>query len=112
MSVVNVRGLHDLKEWMTDPNNIYIGRKGVIVTDGRKFPSQDSIWNNPFKLTREINRDESFILYRKHLDDILRNPDNISSLLSLHGKNLGCWCAEDMHHGHILREYINHYNLN
>ena len=28
---------NNLKEWMEDENNVYIGRKGVVFIDGKRF---------------------------------------------------------------------------
>jgi hypothetical protein len=45
MAVVNVkveyiRPKHkNLSEWMKDENNVYIGRKGVVFIDGKRFPA-------------------------------------------------------------------------
>lgn len=38
--VCNLRklGYQDLKAWMNDPNNVYIGRKGIVFIDGERFP--------------------------------------------------------------------------
>ena len=45
MGVVNVKvnyirafGFENLEEWMQDPNNEYIGRRGVIFVDRKRFP--------------------------------------------------------------------------
>jgi hypothetical protein len=46
MSVVNCKvqyirpKYNNLKEWMNDPNNIYIGRGGVVFIDKKRFPAQ------------------------------------------------------------------------
>mgnify|MGYP003341696067 FL=1 len=45
----------NLKEWMEDPNNVYIGRKEVVFIDGKRFPEEDSIWINPFRQTKLNN---------------------------------------------------------
>jgi hypothetical protein len=43
MSVVNCKVNHirpkynDLKEWMNDTNNIYIGRSGIVFIDGKRW---------------------------------------------------------------------------
>ncbi|KAG0042963.1 hypothetical protein BGZ83_011989, partial [Gryganskiella cystojenkinii] len=46
----------NLKEWMDDPNNIYIGRRGVVFVDGERYPKQDSPWANPFKINAKTTR--------------------------------------------------------
>lgn len=43
MSVVNVKvanlrpHYNNLREWMQDEDNVYIGRKGVVFIDGKRF---------------------------------------------------------------------------
>lgn len=55
MSVVNVRVTNlrprhkNLSEWMKDPNNVYIGRGGIVFIDNKRFPKHDSKWANPYK---------------------------------------------------------------
>lgn len=55
-NVVNVKvafirpQYNNLEEWMEDENNVYIGRKGVLILNGRRFPEKDSVWANPFKI--------------------------------------------------------------
>ena len=60
MGVVNVKvnyirafGFENLKEWMDDPNNEYIGRRGVIFVDRKRFPKASSKWANPYKLLNQ-----------------------------------------------------------
>jgi hypothetical protein len=44
MSVVNCKvkyirpEYNNLKEWMNNPNNVYIGREGVVFIDKKRFP--------------------------------------------------------------------------
>lgn len=49
--VVNVN--KNLKEWMNDPNNVYIERRGIVFIDGKRFPEQDSPYANPFKVGKD-----------------------------------------------------------
>lgn len=52
--VTNVRVAHirpghaDLQE--ADPDNVYVGRRGVVFIDGGHFPPEDSPWANPFRV--------------------------------------------------------------
>ena len=52
-TVVNVKvkyirphGFHDLEKWMVEPNNVYIGRRGVVFINKERFPKQSSPWAN------------------------------------------------------------------
>ena len=64
MSVINckvkfIRPQYDnLREWMEDENNIYIGRAGVVFIDKVRFPKQASPFANPFKVGKHGTRDE------------------------------------------------------
>ena len=40
---------NNLKEWMECPDNIYIGRGGVVFINGVRFPPKASPFCNPFK---------------------------------------------------------------
>lgn len=47
--ILNVRvahirphGYNNLREWMADEENLYIGRAGVVFVEGRRFPPEAS----------------------------------------------------------------------
>lgn len=99
----------NLYEWMQDSNNVYIGRKGIVFVNGKRFPQKDSIWANPYKV-QNSNRTDVLQKYRKYIQDKLdTNPSLIDELLKLQGKNLGCWCYPEPCHGNILVELISKY---
>jgi len=56
--VVNVKVAHirpkynNLAEWMADPNNVYIGRRGIVFIDKVRFPKENSAFANPFKIKK------------------------------------------------------------
>ena len=126
-AVVSVKVKHirpvyaNLKEWMADPQNVYIGRGRIVFIDGERYPPDDSVWANPFKIDRDGTRDEVLVKYReyivKKIDEGLRDE-----LLALEGKTLGCWCLGDgsagrsacadtkiVCHGQIIVELIDLY---
>lgn len=103
-TVVNVRvasirpKYQNLKEWCADESNVYIGRARIVFIDGERYPPKDSLWANPFKTG---TLDDRIKKYREHItrkfgDDLAR------ALAPLVGKNLGCWCAPEPCHGHVL----------
>lgn len=92
---------NNLEIWMNDPNNVYIGRRGIVFIDKVRFPKEDSIWANPFKIDKDGNRDEVIEKYRKY---ILGKPELLNRLSELKGKTLGCWCSPEPCHGDILKE--------
>ena len=116
MSVVNCKvkyirpKYNNLKEWMNDENNIYIGRKGVVFIDNRRFPQKSSIFANPYKIGKDGTRQEILLKYKDYIVNKLNHDkDLLIELLSLKGKNLGCWCCPESCHGNILLELIDKY---
>lgn len=116
-TVVNVKVKHirpkynNLKEWCNDPNNVYIGRRGIVFIDGQRWPKHDSVWANPFKDKNEsreqiINRYKKYILNRLNTE-----PHLIDQLKLLKGKNLGCWCKPEKCHGDVLIELLFQFNF-
>jgi hypothetical protein len=116
VKVNSIRPQYDnLKEWMNDPNNVYIGRKGVVFIDGVRFPKYDSIWANPFKIDNGCTRIQAINKYRTYITNKLNNDEiSIETLLTLKDKKLGCWCKDNDYipcHGDVLVELINNYKV-
>lgn len=66
--VANIRPKYqNLKEWMADPMNVYIGRAGVGFIDGVRFPPRPSPFCNPYKIGVDGTRDEVIEKYRKYI---------------------------------------------
>ena len=78
------------------PNEVYIG--------GAVHGWRKSKWANPFKLSRDDDRDEVIAMYRRWL---LHRPDLLAALPELRGKDLVCWCAPEACHGDVLLELAN-----
>jgi hypothetical protein len=122
MSVVNVRvsnirpKYQNLREWCQDPNNVYVGRAGVVFVpteDGSKerYPPVSSPFCNPFKMDNENSREEVIEKFRNHLEkQLLKKPELIRELVKLKGKNLGCWCQPERCHAEVLLEMIEIYS--
>lgn len=97
----------NLKEWMADPNNVYIGRKGVVLIDGKRFPPQDSIFANPFKVGRDGTREEVIDKYKQELiAKVVSGEITEEDVLNLKGKTLGCWCSPEPCHGDVLLKLL------
>lgn len=111
VKVKNIRPEYDnLKEWIADSNNIYIGRKGIVFVDGERFPKYDSIWANPYKIDTNNDRKSVLKKYKKYIKAKLdQDEDLIVKLKKLQGKNLGCWCHPEACHGDILVELMDEY---
>jgi hypothetical protein len=102
----------DLKEWMADPQNVYIARKGVVLLDnpetGKKarFPPADSKFANPFTV-KDHGLEKCIELYRVHIKkQIAEGKITRAELDALKGKTLGCWCKPGPCHGDVLLEFI------
>lgn len=113
MKIVNCKVAHirpkynDLAEWVADPKNEYIGRRGVVFVRGERFPKKDSIFHNPFKISKGVGRAEVVAHFEQYLRARLASePDLKEKLLALSGKTLGCWCAPEACHGDILIKII------
>lgn len=121
-TIVNVKVAHirpkynDLGEWMDDPNNVYIARRGVvfITRNGSKFryPPNDSIWANPYKISNIMTREMVIDSYRNYIINKINSGEiPIIELEKLRGKTLGCWCKENGQniscHGDVLIELLN-----
>ena len=103
----------DLRKWLENSNNIYVGRRGRIFIDGEIFHYPESQWANPYKV-KDYSLDESLQLYRQHLKD----EGLLDKLNELKGKCLGCFCdtasTTDIHkidcHTKVLYEEIQKLN--
>ncbi len=125
VKVANIRPKYkNLKEWMDDENNVYIGRKGIVFIDGIRFPKKDSLWCNPFKIPKTLSKDKSLLeskisneeernkvleKYKVYIKNKLSSSEEREELLKLKGKILGCWCKPEKCHGDILIELIEEY---
>lgn len=114
MSVVNCKVQYirpqyqNLKEWVEDyKNNIYIGRKGVVFIDGKRYPPYTSRFANPFKIGKHGTREEVLLKYREYIVDKMDRDEIFRrDVLKLKGKRLGCWCCPEKCHGDILLQLI------
>jgi hypothetical protein len=106
-SVVNVRVQYirpqyaNLREWMADRQNVYIGRPGIVFLQGERFPKRGSVFANPFKGAGALERYERYIHRR-----LACEPTLVNELRSLRGKRLGCWCHPAPCHGDVLRKLL------
>lgn len=108
----------NLKEWMDDSDNVYIGRAGVVfieeTVDGvkkkKRYPSKPSIWCNPFKIKKDVSREQVVSEFRDYIEKKIQDePIYLEELKKLKGKTLGCWCKPDLCHGDVLVEMIEKY---
>lgn len=98
---------NNLKEWCSDKNNYYIGRKGIVFINGERYPKKDSIFANPYKVGKDGDIDEVLYKYKKYIKNkIKENPEILEEIKN---KNLGCWCHPNKCHGDILKKILKKY---
>lgn len=117
--VVNVKkqeliknGYEDFEDWISNKNNIYIGRDMSFYVPG----AIGSIWGNPFPVKKSptdmrkntFTLDVSLAKYRQYIES---NPDLVAKLKDLDKKVLGCWCKPHPCHGDVLVELIAKYRI-
>lgn len=104
-TLVNIRtvcvryGYANLQDWMSDPDNIYIGRAGVTSISKQKFPAENSEWHNPFGA---LDKSSALSRYQKYLCEKLKDDECLERFKQLSGKNLGCWCKPKKCHGDVI----------
>jgi hypothetical protein len=88
-------GYSDLKEWMEDSRNVYVGRRGriFITKNGNKsiYHYHSNKYANPYKVDKETSLSEVLEKYRNYLD----SSGLINDINELKGKNLGCFCDQN-----------------
>ncbi len=110
VSVKNIRpnGYSNLKEWIEDDSNVYVGRQGVVFIDGKRYPEKSSLFCNKYKIGKDGTRQEVIDKYRIWLSDCVeKSPEFVNQLKKLKGKNLGCWCHPESCHADVLLEFVN-----
>jgi len=95
---------------LSDPNNVYIARAGVVFVNKERFPKKSSNFANIYKIGKDGDRNEVIQKYKIYIKEKLDNdPELVKEMLSMKGKNLGCWCAPEPCHGDVLVELIKEY---
>mmetsp|Transcript_24696 Transcript_24696/g.32235 ORF Transcript_24696/g.32235 Transcript_24696/m.32235 type:complete len:172 (+) Transcript_24696:38-553(+) len=95
---INKEGYLGLKEWLSNPNNVYIGRDLTHFVSG---PAA-SKWSNPFSIQNH-GQALALQLYKSYIKS---TPALYSKLSELKGKTLGCWCSIEECHGNVLIQLI------
>jgi len=116
---VNVKVAHirprykNLAEWTADTSkNVYIGRRGVVFVDGKRFPPADSVWCNPFKIKGSMNRQQVIKEYEKNMRAKVAEDESLKQRMvrELEGKCLGCWCKPEGCHGDVLIKMVKEFS--
>ncbi|VDI20489.1 Hypothetical predicted protein [Mytilus galloprovincialis] len=101
---LNRKGYKDLQHWLTDPDNIYIGRNMTRYVPG----AVGSKWKNPFP-AKKHGRDKCIDLYRDYIMNDAKLYDGktlLDSIEELRSKTLGCWCNPEPCHGDVLVQML------
>jgi len=107
LKVTNLRPKYNnLCEWCQNSDNVYIGRKGIVFIDKKRYPHESSIWANPFKITNYATRIECLTKYEEYIRKKIIDEKLEHELKKLKGKTLGCWCKPELCHGDILVKLI------
>ena len=102
--VYNVKNLRVADTQVTQEtlpeNTVYVGR--AIDNNNYKFAA--SPYQNPFKITDDVTREQALEKFKKYAENKLRkNPKWLDPLI---GKNLADWCYPEACHADILNELI------
>lgn len=96
-----------LQQWMEKANNVYIGKKKVVIINGKKFPEMHSPWVNPFDGFSDNPLKDYEDRIKAQID---AKKISIDDLLALKGKTLGCYGPVDTCHGQVLLKLIDKYS--
>ena len=89
---------------------IFIGRGGVIFIDKKRFSTQAFKFTNPYKVGKHRTREEVIDKYKTYITQQLKDDKKFQKeLVSIKGKNIGCWCYPDPCHGNVLLDFIKNY---
>lgn len=108
VKVASLRKKYDknmnLKKWLENPDNVYVGRRGRIFIDKEIFHYGDSVFKNEFTV-KKYGLNECLKLYEESL--LLKIKNQQVNLDDLRGKNLGCFCdIGDKCHIDILLKFL------
>lgn len=107
---LRLQGFKDLRDWMNNSQNLYVGRHGrIFITNPTTkekeiFHYPQSKWANPYKVGKDYTLEESIAKYHKHL----KNSGLLDDINELKGKRLGCFCDQsNVCHAQILADLAN-----
>lgn len=77
----------------------WLKEQGLLVKIDRTGP-----WGNPFVMDADGSRDDVIKAYEKYY--LPHKPSLLERIDELKGKALGCWCAPEPCHGHVLKAEV------
>ena len=87
--LVNLKTV-DIKEWLKNPNNLYIGRETRFL--------KASKWANKYRITKTNSRKRVVEKFER----FIRKSELLQDIQELKHKNLGCWCTPKKCHGEVF----------
>ena len=103
-----VINLHNYKgkfsEWISNPNNVYIGRRLPFLPD-----HVPATWGNPYRPEDYESNGRDCCIKDFHIY-FLKSRKLKKNVHLLKGKTLGCFCIPFNCHGHILAKYADETN--
>lgn len=100
VAYIRKMGYDNLKEVMENKDNVYIGRRGIVFIDKKRYPEKDSPFCNPYKIGKDGTREEVLEKYELYIKKKIENKE--VDINELKGKNLFCWCKPEACHGDVL----------
>lgn len=86
------------------PQVLNARRVGKNSTATRIYVGRPSRWGNRFVIGRDGSRED---VIRKYCEWLAEQPDLLSTIAELRGKDLVCWCSPEPCHADILLELAN-----
>ena len=78
-------------------------RRGQKLPEGAVYIGRPSRWGNPFKISKDVSREQTIELYREHL---AQHPELVDDLARRKPTGLACWCAPLPCHGDLLADAL------
>ena len=97
VAFIREKSYNNLRDWIADENNVYIGRGGVVFIDKVRYPPFSSPFCNIYHIGKDGTRDEVLEKYEKYIRYSINSDSNFkANFLLLKGKHLGCWCKPEI----------------
>jgi hypothetical protein len=105
-----VSEVDDFASWLSNPNNVYCGRGGVITINGVSFPNHNSVLCNRFIVGRDGDPQDVLECYRDYMKARIQRDKTLRKYMyRLKGKNIAC--LSDVCHCEITLSLINEIEL-
>ena len=84
-----------------------LNKRTDTIPEAAVYVGRPSMWGNPFHVTLKCSREQAVSKYKTwFLERIAHDPDFRAATLVLAGKDLVCWCAPELCHAEVIREWV------